>query len=1014
MNKFLAVVVVLCPLLCFTQSTTLDSFSIIKFDSLRLAAMATKSYEDAIQYAEHQMELSSNLHKESSVEFFENKLAYAYTIKVSGQRERAERLYLDVIDGLEEQRLNTSDVYCDVLNNLSFLYMNMSKYELSEEWFVKAIDVIKKVKGEYSSDYYVILNNYGLLQYHKGHYDRAIEEYDRSLCIIEDMEGKFSSEYAHKINNKAGAYFRKGDLFRASKMFHQSKEIAERTDGRISQRYLTVVDNLSYLNRISHDFEKAFYYFRESCAVNFELYGKNSYKNLDLLTNEAGLRYEMNDFEAAKKLMDLYLKKLEEQNLLNSTEVYINYFDKANIEYALGHYDEGYKAIQTAEKLVKEQHGDDFDQLGLIKGTLATFLAQQGKLGLALDARLEAEEILLSTTGEKHRDYISCLNKIGRLHVRLGNLTEARIYINKAKQLKIKYYGSNSQMLISDDINEAILSFAEGDDKKSLDLFKSCLDSRYNYLLKYMRILSYDRRVNLYEDFNFAFNHFLSRFMVDNDPSADLLEYIVAYSRRLSSLAAKVAYLNKVHSDLLSDGDLVEELNATNHQINRYISYDAEKLAKRSINLDSLIEASLAIEEDLLQNKSSEWYIDSLQYSQVGAVEVDFINFQYSSITSSSNAEQRYYSIVSDGAAPTVCHKIQGMESLPNFDGTNPNEDYLKVYKRIFPNSLVDNMNRPLIIRPGGIFYNIPFHALSVNSIALKDAFDLTVLSSENGSNTDNVSGSMALVVGNDFVEREDKEKKSAPQDLLALRGLGLTTQLKPFVPIPMVVKEVANIKSSLRTDDIEVLMNASEAFLKEKLSSNKYKLIHISSHGYFVNSDAKIKQVKKILGSSGIALQEANSFLRNDDYNGEEDGLLTALEVMELPVQNSELVVLSTCQSAKGMVHHREGNMGLHMAFNTLGVKNLVLTLWNVSDEATQEMMTNFYEELSQGNSVRTSYNRSIDLLKSKYSKKVWGAYVLFGVGDVILFPKKHYALYGGLFLLFSCLIFLGKQYLI
>ena len=93
----------------------------------------------------------------------------------------------------------------------------------------------------------------------------------------------------------------------------------------------------------------------------------------------------------------------------------------------------------------------------------------------------------------------------------------------------------------------------------------------------------------------------------------------------------------------------------------------------------------------------------------------------------------------------------------------------------------------------------------------------------------------------------------------------------------------------------------------------------------------------------SGIALAGAN---RKPEL-GEDDGILTALEVEALDLRKTELVVLSACETGLGKVAGGEGLLGLQRAFQVSGAGAVVASLWSVDDAATRLLMEKFYENL-------------------------------------------------------------------
>src|SRR5262249_20263350 len=98
----------------------------------------------------------------------------------------------------------------------------------------------------------------------------------------------------------------------------------------------------------------------------------------------------------------------------------------------------------------------------------------------------------------------------------------------------------------------------------------------------------------------------------------------------------------------------------------------------------------------------------------------------------------------------------------------------------------------------------------------------------------------------------------------------------------------------------------------------------------------------------SGLALAGANTWLQHGSLPPEaEDGLLTAEDVSGFDLLDTELVVLSACDTGLGAVLVGEGVFGLQRAFVLAGARTLVMSLWKVSDLATALLMERFYENL-------------------------------------------------------------------
>ena len=206
---------------------------------------------------------------------------------------------------------------------------------------------------------------------------------------------------------------------------------------------------------------------------------------------------------------------------------------------------------------------------------------------------------------------------------------------------------------------------------------------------------------------------------------------------------------------------------------------------------------------------------------------------------------------------------------------------------------------------------------------------------------------------------------------------------------LPGTKKEVVEISSILDKDgwrvDAFTEHDASEQRLKSMI---KPKVLHIASHGYFQPNTEKNFNLKSPLYRSGLLLSGAgNTHNYKEDITlnaqqGNEDGVLTAFEAMNLNIENTDLVVLSACETGLGEIQNGEGVYGLQRAFIVAGAKSLIISLWQVNDEVTQELMIDFYRNWLNGHSKRKAFIETQRLIKSKYpSPYYWGAFVFVGV---------------------------------
>jgi CHAT domain-containing protein/tetratricopeptide (TPR) repeat protein len=179
--------------------------------------------------------------------------------------------------------------------------------------------------------------------------------------------------------------------------------------------------------------------------------------------------------------------------------------------------------------------------------------------------------------------------------------------------------------------------------------------------------------------------------------------------------------------------------------------------------------------------------------------------------------------------------------------------------------------------------------------------------------------------------------------------------------------------------------------------------VLHLSTHGFFLADQAAAPETVALelsrrdllatarpgagwpvnpLLRSGLALAGANWKSKKFTPPAEaEDGLLTAEDVTGLDLLDTELVVLSACDTGLGEVQAGEGAFGLRRAFVLAGARTLVMSLWKVSDDATRELMAAFYR-LVLGGTPRAEALRQAQLqLRERYpDPRHWGAFICQG----------------------------------
>lgn len=109
------------------------------------------------------------------------------------------------------------------------------------------------------------------------------------------------------------------------------------------------------------------------------------------------------------------------------------------------------------------------------------------------------------------------------------------------------------------------------------------------------------------------------------------------------------------------------------------------------------------------------------------------------------------------------------------------------------------------------------------------------------------------------------------------------------------------------------------------------------------------------------------------------EQGKWTAGEVQHMELERTRMVVLSACQTGLGKVHDA-GIIGLARAFQIAGVPRVVMSLWSVNDEATNELMQAFMRNVQSDIPAEALRKAMIETKKKRPHPSEWASFVLFG----------------------------------
>jgi tetratricopeptide (TPR) repeat protein len=189
---------------------------------------------------------------------------------------------------------------------------------------------------------------------------------------------------------------------------------------------------------------------------------------------------------------------------------------------------------------------------------------------------------------------------------------------------------------------------------------------------------------------------------------------------------------------------------------------------------------------------------------------------------------------------------------------------------------------------------------------------------------------------------------------------------LEPRRPLPGARDEVGSIAGLFPAGRSLVFTGAeaTEDRVKTSPSVASARYLHFASHGILDEGQPAL---------SGLQLARA--------AGSAEDGLLQVREVFNLDL-HADMVVLSACQTGLGRQVSGEGLIGMTRAFLYAGAASVVVSLWQVDDASTAELMVSFYRHLQEsGDRVEALRLAKLDLIGAGYSRPYyWAPFILIG----------------------------------
>jgi antitoxin component YwqK of YwqJK toxin-antitoxin module/CHAT domain-containing protein len=952
---------------------------------------------------------------------YQSRLAHYYNFR--GLYGEAIKNFQQVLNGYAKLTGKNHYQYITALRNLASCYLDQAEYKKAEPLYAQSINLAIAVEGPLSYNYSNGVYKLAEINYNIDNNAAAEKLYWQYAAIEKQKYGAKHPDYAIAIRNIGEFYFNINRLSEAEPLLQEAANIigasAYGKKSNVYSKYTVKLAKLLSSRNKNKEAEallleavevtganKTDFYFdyinaAEGLADFYEKLGQ--YNSVEKLRKEVialtegrtgkDLNYAAKNFN----LLTLYYGSAKYEKAISLGNELLGYFEN---ELARDHY------------LILDVH----NMMGLTELKLRNFKAAENHFNYCIEMRD------LNGT-QKSDQYATYLNNLSLTTVAKGDFVATENLLNKAAAIRTELgikLNPRAYALITD--NYAGLYQAWGKLDKAEKYWLDVIQKLLGYTRENFYFMSDEEKSQFWNDTKEDFEYFNTFAILRAQQNPAILGEM--YNNQLATKAILLSASNKIKKRILSSGDTVMVNNyyhwvETRERLAQlYTSSDSELKNKKS-QVDSLallaknIEKELNISsEDLTQDKGAQNKMTSWKEVQralaPNEAAIEIIRFRHF---------DRYLrdSVIYAALVLTAETKLNPqLVVLPN--GKLLEGRAMKYYKNAITAKIEDKFSynyfwasiEPLVKNKTRIYLSLDgvYNQINLNTLAdadgkfLVESKNLTILSntkdllllkgkrsSRYAATTASLFGYPKYFIGKDRVkEKITKQKRDV--DFATLDERDATG----IAELPGTQTEIAEVKNVLTSHQWQTNDYLDEGASEKALKSVDYPgVLHIATHGFFVD-DQETSATFKVgaateyakqnpLLRSGLLLSGAANFIQNNVRLEEENGILTAYEAANLNLDNTELVVLSACETGKGEVQNGEGVYGLQRAFQTAGAQAIIMSLWKVDDEATQELMTAFYQNWMSGTTKAEAFRQAQLQLKKKYnSPYYWGAFVMMG----------------------------------
>lgn len=905
--------------------------------------------------------------------------------------------------------------YGKELVKIADLQINIGQYEKATTNIDNAIEIIddSKIDGSKASLAAAYITK-AKLSAIKGEYDEAENLIYGSDKLLAKGQLTTESTNLDYEDDLGGLYLNIGRYSDAQELLSESLKEKTKQFGNISRHLNKTLVLNARLNLIKGAYTEAEQLARRANTLSISIFGDESSKVVPSMLELADVYTTIGDYDKAESLLKnaIRIQKAtfgdEHVDVAKSTSklALVYFFQEKPLTTVQ-------PLFQEAERIIGKKLGSNNPTYAGILKDMAVVNISAGNYSLAFTYLNQAESVWSKKLGKRNNINAATTQVLkGDIYYRQRNYLEAEKYYEDARKQYSRVFSSTHPEFVKVQSKLSKTYFMQERYKDSQNEMEEVLANYKNFIQEYFPALSEREKAKFWNTIK-ADYEFYNTLIVSRSRSTRYIGEL--YNNALLTKALLLNSSIKVRQRIMSsnDEDLISMYTKwveDKELLTAALSMSTQDLVENGINTQALstdieqLEKNISLKSELFAQGSDSQEIDwekvkgALGENEIAIEMVRFRVFDH---------------VFTDSVMYALLYVKGGNRSEPKMilleNGDELENKFLKRYRNSIKYKIDDQYSydqywKPIVdeigvvsavyLSPDGVFNQINLEAIPTpdgryvldnsNILLISNTRDLYLNKIKSKVVSDK---EVALMFGN-----PQFYKDTTPGQPLASSGLTRSTA-EVVSALPGTKAEIEELHDLLDRKGWETQKyteaDADEATMKLIQSP---RIFHVATHGFFKETpkasilDPEFNEnaaYDNPLLKTGLLLAGAGDILNETRFNYNlNNGILTAYEAMNLNLDQTDLVVLSACETGLGEVQAGEGVYGLQRAFLVAGARTIIMSLFKVSDEATQQLMVKFYRKWIETGDKRQAFVDAKKEIRNEFRDPIyWGPFVMIGL---------------------------------